>query len=392
MDLDRLDVLARSLASSGSRRTLLGLLAAAPGIGGLTAFTPGDVAAKNRRKRRKQRQKRRKHSGAGKKPKPSRSCRPRPDSETCAGKCGGVRNNCKKLVDCGPCMCDPACGPCERCNGTTCDACEACCHDACCDGASAVCHAGSGDCCVPDANEQTCVGKCGEIVNNCGLAVDCGPCREGLTCAACAALDDPDHYDQAADCCGELVCDCGQIEYYPGEHVIQCKRPGVCRPNHAPVALGVDTSFVRERWGGSYPIFLGGYEPDREEIVRFRIISLPRYGSFDWESSLVFEPGTPALPAPPVPEDAQWNCFPRCTSDAGDQCEYEVCTDEICPGLVCPDCQSGCPEGTYFYHNARYVPFDSGFEGVDSFTYSLIDGFGAEGPPALAVFNIYGAH
>ena len=51
-------------------------------------------------------------------------------------------------------MCDPACGPCERCNGTTCDACEACCHDACCDGASAVCHAGSGDCCVPDANEQ----------------------------------------------------------------------------------------------------------------------------------------------------------------------------------------------------------------------------------------------
>lgn len=387
MDLDRLDVLARSLASSGSRRTLLGLLAAAPGIGGLAAFTPGDAAAKNRRKRRKQRRKRRKHSGAGKKNTTGTSCRPRPDSETCAGKCGGVRNNCRKLVDCGPCRCDPACGPCERCNGTTCDACEACCHDACCDGAGAVCHAVSGDCCVPDASALTCEGKCGEIVNNCGFTVDCGPCREGLTCAACAALDNLDDYDRAADCCGELVCDCGQIEYFPGEHVIQCKRPGVCRPNRAPVALSFDLHHAFGSFSGSeYLLVLGMYEPDFEEFVRYRIVNPPQYGVILPDTQVVYEPGTASgLPAPPVPADARRNCFPRCEFNF-----LRSCPSSMDDTKNCPDCQGiSCPEGRYFNNSVSYMPHMINWTGVDSFTYAGIDAFGAEGPPAFVTINIY---
>jgi hypothetical protein len=85
MDLDRLDALARSIAAAGSRRTLLGFLAAIPFAGGVTLVDPAAMDAKRRRRRR--------------------WCKPKRRARVCASKCGTVRNRrtCWKKVTCEPC-------------------------------------------------------------------------------------------------------------------------------------------------------------------------------------------------------------------------------------------------------------------------------------------------
>lgn len=345
MDIQTFDALTRSLSAGGSRRRLLGLLATLPIGGGLRdVLTPADAAGKSRRKRGKS-AKKRKHGkrGHAKKPKPKPSCTPHPVNETCAGQCGPVQNNCQQTVACPPCDC------------------------------------------VPASLEQTCAGKCGETHNTCGETVDCGPCREGLTCDACAALGGPDLYHRATDCCGggELVCDCGQLLRSNGVD-IQCTRPGVCRPNHAPVALDRDSKLVWDPDGGegAYPIELNAYEPDLEDRgnTKFRIVTYPEHGFLDANSDMIDGPqGPPALPAPPLPADVRMDCKPRCN-----QVQLMGCSE------WCPDCTYElCPEGGYWNSLLFYIPNSSAFTGIDSFTYAAVDVFGAEGPPALYSITIY---
>lgn len=217
MDARHFDALARALTDAGSRRSLLGLLAAIPILGGLFAFFDAEngADAKGRRQRRKKRHKHgkgRRHTG---KRKGNKTCKPQPKEKTCAGKCGSVPNNCKQAVDCGPCTCDPPCGACERCAGTTCEPCAPCCNDICCPDANAICHASSGACCVPDAKAATCDGKCGPVVNTCGVTVACGSCVCDPVCPTCQICDeatgacdaDP---EQDGDPCGPAQsCDQG---------------------------------------------------------------------------------------------------------------------------------------------------------------------------------------
>ncbi|MFN8663138.1 MAG: hypothetical protein U0075_14720 [Thermomicrobiales bacterium] len=224
MDLDRLDAVARSLASAGSRRSLLGMLAAVPVAGGLLArLAPEDAEAKERRRRRKQRHKRRKNPGRNKK----KGCKPRGRGKVCAGRCGLVTNRqtCGKTVDCGSCACPEPCGAClicqtgpntvgacvpdpaqdgQVCAGGVCDggACVACsasnpCPSGCCDPATGTCVADCPSCQIcdsgvcaadPSLQRQVCAGS-GATTSICCNGVCCDGCCDGEgTCGACLAF------------------------------------------------------------------------------------------------------------------------------------------------------------------------------------------------------------
>lgn len=65
--------------------------------------------------------------------------------------------------------------------------------------------------CHPKSIARTCDGRCGDVTNNCGITVDCGPCTCG-GCPACRICDEeanecvPDQ-DQIGQPCGEgQVC------------------------------------------------------------------------------------------------------------------------------------------------------------------------------------------
>jgi hypothetical protein len=181
LDLGHFDRLVRSWSRFGSRRrTLLALLATLPLLGGLAGL-PGhedEVESYGRRKRRKKRHKHGKGRGKGKK-----RCNPRSKARTCRGKCGLVKNNCKKTVNCGACTCDPACdgtccaGACvdldtdpNNCGacGTTCPSGQACqggecripCGSATCDPATEICVEGTCQTCTVTCNsaDHTCSG------------------------------------------------------------------------------------------------------------------------------------------------------------------------------------------------------------------------------------------
>lgn len=108
MDASRFDGLTRSLTVPGTRRRLLGLVAAVPLTRGLhDILAPEDVEAHGRRKRRV---KRHKHgSGRKRQRKAKKRCTPDAASQTCAGKCGSVANNCRQAVDCGSCASGQTC-------------------------------------------------------------------------------------------------------------------------------------------------------------------------------------------------------------------------------------------------------------------------------------------
>jgi hypothetical protein len=99
------DTLTRALGEAGTRRRLFGLLATLPVLGGLFALLGfgEDAEAKGRRRRRKKGHKHGK--GHGRHRKGKRKCKAHSRARTCAGKCGPVKNNCKKTVTC-PCGCD----------------------------------------------------------------------------------------------------------------------------------------------------------------------------------------------------------------------------------------------------------------------------------------------
>jgi hypothetical protein len=154
---------------------------------------------------------------------PDNEC-PTTDSCDGAGKCqcyNGTQDGSETGVDCGG-SCPPCGGTCGDgtvnngesdvdCGGPNCAKCAA---DKNCaspnDCATAVC--ATGKCCGPDPVPTTCAGKdCGNIVNNCGQSVSCGPaCTAPDTCISnkCQCQDDGQACGGKA--CGSATNNCGQ--------------------------------------------------------------------------------------------------------------------------------------------------------------------------------------
>jgi hypothetical protein len=259
MDARHFDAIARTLSEQGSRRGLLGLLATLPVLGGLFALLDLDETdAKGRRKRRK---KKHKH-GKGRRRKHHKKCQADSKGKTCSGKCGSVKNNCKKTVDCGSCACDPPCDACFVCQdgpntpgacvvepeqqgdacgdpGQFCQPDGACACDAStCANPTPICAGGDcvgcddtlpcpNGCCdatgaCQEGNTTTACGDVGEVCITCVVAGevctggDC-VCPSGVICSAsgCCPHDD-DVCDADDQCCALTTCaaqgkNCGQI-------------------------------------------------------------------------------------------------------------------------------------------------------------------------------------
>jgi hypothetical protein len=254
MDDALFDGLSRSLASSGSRRTILTVLATSA----LTGFR--DRAEANRKKKKR------------KKPKPAPSLAAPPPAHTvppcipdnstaCAGKqCGVVVNTCGQPFICGDCI-EPAtcqngqCAPCvpnctgKRCGpngcGGSCGRCAApeTCLDGICgcvpncsskacgpDGCGASCGTcGRGDVCREDGQ---CVGSaCGIGAKICTPGSDAGCCVAGLKC--CPAGSGVDGCCEPKEtCCPDDsgCCDTQFLVCCPGGMGCCSKTFSVCCP------------------------------------------------------------------------------------------------------------------------------------------------------------------
>lgn len=142
-------------------------------------------------------------------------------SEGCLGRCGIVRDQCHRLINCGPCP--SSCGD-----------------DICDPGEWITCQADCGASCTP---EPACGLRCGIVDDGCGFYLDCGPCdsqcgnglcQNGETNALC-----PEDCvlpgcvsSGCGGACGAYVDNCGRLLACPtcGSHT-QCPHPnGVCEP------------------------------------------------------------------------------------------------------------------------------------------------------------------
>ena len=146
----------------------------------------------------------------------ARGCTP----TTCAAQgknCGAIPDGCGNQIRCGP----DSCGDGYNCtdNRCLCPNGTAVCEGVCC-AAGQTCQDGDGPCCT---REDPCgPTSCGTIIDNCGVAVDCGDSRcSGSTpvcvtniCTACSA---------ANLCPGGLCCDA-----VSGQCVATCPTPGFC--------------------------------------------------------------------------------------------------------------------------------------------------------------------
>jgi hypothetical protein len=176
MDDTTFDHLARRVETLVSRRATLSALAGASLIAALGGLRR-EAAAKGKKKK----------------------CKPKSKATTCRGKCGSVKNNCKKTVNCSACICTPSCPTCQRCNG------------------------GTGVCQPDPAQKGDACGSAGQIcLDNGSCACDassCGGgtvCREG-TCQECGFFDAPccsGNQCQAFAICGAAgTCErCGQTD------------------------------------------------------------------------------------------------------------------------------------------------------------------------------------
>ncbi len=157
MDDETFDRIARRFEGLTSRRGAFGVLAGSSvlsALGGLRL----EVMAKGKKKKKK--------------------CRPKPKAATCAGKCGSVKNNCKKTIECG------SCPFCQRCSG------------------AGVCEPD------PDKIENIC-GSPGQICQaNGSCACDASSCALGTGCinGACQDCGDTDQ-----QCCPGNTCDGGRV-------------------------------------------------------------------------------------------------------------------------------------------------------------------------------------
>lgn len=215
MDDETFDRIARRFEGLTSRRGAFGALAGAgvlSTLGGLRL----EVMAKGKKKKKKK-------------------CKPKSNGATCAGKCGSVKNNCKKTVECG------LCPVCQRCSDNVCepdpdqfnDGCGfagqvclangACACDANSCGGSTVCIDGSCEFCGESGQPccgNTCVGgtvcvddfcePCGFLDASCCSTRNCIP-SPGLgcfgpgvgTCELCG--------DSAEQCCPNRICETGRV-------------------------------------------------------------------------------------------------------------------------------------------------------------------------------------
>jgi hypothetical protein len=225
VDASHFDRLVRAWTERRPRRGLLGLLATLPFLGVLAELLSDEAAADGRRKRRKKPHHHRKRTGnrAGKNKKKKRSaCDPEPRAETCAGRCGPVKNDCQKTVDCGSCACEPACADCQTCQVQA-------------DGAGI---------CITDPNQRgDACGDPGQVCRADGMcACDATSCRNPTplcadgSCVSCAEDAVCRASGQGDLCCnGECVAGicCADAECAPSgnacvDHQCRCGAGGAC--------------------------------------------------------------------------------------------------------------------------------------------------------------------
>jgi len=234
MDSWHFDALTRSLTEAGTRRGVLGLLATLPILGGLLALVDHDDGdAQGRRRRRK---KRHKH-GKGRRRKHHTHCTAKSRARTCAGRCGIVKNNCQKKVDCGSCLCDPPCLACHVCNNGGCIPCPACCDaDGNCQDGDTNAACGSNGACVVCTGQDACQNQQCVCVPNCD-GKTCGPngCGDecGPGCAPCEVCFQGDclHVCDGSDCCDNGICTDGTGDSAcgtDGNACVTCTPPETC--------------------------------------------------------------------------------------------------------------------------------------------------------------------
>ncbi len=259
MDQNRFDSIAKRVATSTSRRSLLkaGGAAAVGAIAGLfgnkgsiaaTLRGPGVVCRKNGDC----------VSGICGAPDFSgrRKCECAPNQVICGSKCVDPTTAYQTdKKNCGSCghrctgsnvCCQGACvAPAAVCSGVCCTGTQVCFSNSCCQPVTSevacVSHCGESvsdtcggliscpPCCVPESEETTCGSDCGQQLNNCNQTVDCGPCctaAEGSctvnsdccsnvcidgTCASGPVVNgapcDDDADCQSNACCGDLCVD-----------------------------------------------------------------------------------------------------------------------------------------------------------------------------------------
>jgi hypothetical protein len=157
------------------------------GVGG------GGGRRKKRHKHRKGRRQRHK------------TCKAKPIARTCAGKCGMLKNTCKKRIDCGPCACIPS---------TTCPA-------------GSNCGTRDNGC---GTGTHTCGGECRNptpvcVANVCTACSTDAPCPAGFVCQAgrCTACtvtcDAPNHVCAGADLQAKLDAG-GTVAVCPGRYTL----------------------------------------------------------------------------------------------------------------------------------------------------------------------------
>lgn len=160
MDAAAFDRIARTLATSVSRRDLAHGFAIA--VVGTNLSSRGNATAKSRKSRRRRR----------------RRCKP---SRLCQGRCGQVNDKGCKPVECGPCPC-PTCAACLICNPAT---------GLCGPDASA-----TGTPCGQPGQRCQSDGQCACDATSCGLCQTCGvggvctPLANGATCGTRNGADD----------------------------------------------------------------------------------------------------------------------------------------------------------------------------------------------------------
>jgi hypothetical protein len=211
MDATRFDRLTKSLTAVGSRRGIFGLLAALPGAGGL--LMDEVVSARQDRYRRSARRADRRNGKGGKK---GKSCKLESRAQTCRGKCGIVRGNCKGPIDCGPCSCKPKCKACQTCDKETgtcvtdhltvdepCGPCKVCSHagkcepvqdEQCCGEPDGGMWCQDGACVAATATIQDCSGECNfspdpsnPSIERCGQQIACPDCNQCFAQTGCSA-------------------------------------------------------------------------------------------------------------------------------------------------------------------------------------------------------------
>lgn len=176
--------------NTGVARRRLALLATLPLLGAL--LPTDDLAAKRKKKKRK--------------------CKPKRKAKACRNKCGKVKNNCKKKVNCGPCPCDPPCGLCQTCNAITRQCVpalegESCGDSVSCVAGQCVCSAAScpAGCCQDDTCHVDDAAACGA---GGGACISCGICETCLTAGQCVPAHEGQPCGDGVRCVGgQCVCD-----------------------------------------------------------------------------------------------------------------------------------------------------------------------------------------